>query len=130
MESKIHHRPSIENTQYIAALCKRFSLPIGKLHPPSMQDPIEASKKLTKLSFKALAGLDRPVVIEYFRRVEQELQAISKTQLADFFLTVRNVVDFARSQNIRHSVRGSAAGSLVVYLILGGVDPLANDLLF
>ncbi|MGO9736949.1 MAG: PHP domain-containing protein [Desulfomonilaceae bacterium] len=130
MESKIHHRPSIENTQYIAALCKRFSLPIGKLHPPSMQDPLEASKELTKLSFKELAGINSPVGIEYFRRVEQELQAISKTQLADFFLTVRNVVDFARSRNIRHSVRGSAAGSLVVYLLLGGVDPVANDLLF
>ncbi len=43
---------------------------------------------------------------------------------------VRNVVDFARSRNIRHSVRGSAAGSLVVYLLLGGVDPVAHDLLF
>ena len=130
MESKINYRPAIENTQYIASLCKRFSLPIGKLHPPSMQDPLEASKKLTKLSFKGLAGLNGPVGIEYFRRVERELQAIAKTQLADFFLTVRNVVDFARSRNIRHSVRGSAAGSLVVYLLLGGVDPVAHDLLF
>ncbi|MFH0958682.1 MAG: DNA polymerase III subunit alpha [Pseudomonadota bacterium] len=130
MESKINYRPAIENTQYVASLCKRFSLPIGKLHPPSMQDTLEASKKLTKLSFKGLAGLNGPVGIEYFRRVERELQAIAKTQLADFFLTVRNVVDFARSRNIRHSVRGSAAGSLVVYLLLGGVDPVAHDLLF
>ena len=130
MESKINYRPAIENTQYIASLCKRFSLPIGKLHPPSMQNPQEASEKLTKLSFKGLAGLNSPVGIEYFRRVERELQAIAKTQLADFFLTVMNVVDFARSRNIRHSVRGSAAGSLVVYLLLGGVDPVAHDLLF
>jgi len=130
MESKINYRAAIENTQYIASLCKRFSLPIGKLHPPSMQDTLEASRKLTKLSFKGLAGLNGPVGIEYFRRVERELQAIAKTQLADFFLTVRNVVDFARSRNIRHSVRGSAAGSLVVYLLLGGVDPVAHDLLF
>jgi DNA-directed DNA polymerase III PolC len=130
MESRINYHEAIENTQYVASLCERFYLPIGKLHPPSIQDPIEASKKLTKLSFKELAGLDGPVGIEYFRRVEQELQAISKTQLADFFLTVRNVVDFARSRNIRHSVRGSAAGSLIVYLLLGGVDPVANDLLF
>lgn len=130
MESKINYRPAIENTQHVAFLCKRFSLSIGKLHPPSMQNPQDASKKLTKLSFKELAGLNGPVGVEYFRRVEQELQAINKTQLADFFLTVRNVVNFARSRNIRHSVRGSAAGSLVVYLLLGGVDPVANDLLF
>ncbi|MGC8602608.1 MAG: PHP domain-containing protein, partial [Desulfomonilaceae bacterium] len=130
MECKIHYPPAIENTQYLASLCKSFSLPIGKLHPPSMQDPLEASEKLAKLSFKELARFNGPVGIEYFRRVEQELGAICKTQLADFFLTVRNVVNFARSQNIRHSVRGSAAGSLVVYLLLGGVDPVANDLLF
>ena len=130
MEGRIDYQRAIENTQYVASLCKRFSLPIGKLHPPSIQDPLEASQKLIKLSFKELATFHRPIGIEYFRRVDQELQAINKTQLADFFLTVRNVVDFARSQNIRHSVRGSAAGSLIVCLLLGGVDPVANDLLF
>lgn len=130
METRIKYRPAMENTQYVASLCNRFSLPIGKLHPPYMQNPLEASKKLAKLSFKGLAGVNGPVGIEYFQRVDKELQAISKAQLADFFLMVRNVVDFARSGNIRHSVRGSAAGSLIVYLLLGGVDPVANDLLF
>ena len=37
---------------------------------------------------------------------------------------------FARKSGIRHSVRGSAGGSLVVYLLLGGVDPVAHNLLF
>ena len=130
MENRIGYYQSIENTQYVASLCKSFSLPIGKLHPPSIQDPHKASEKLTRLCFKELAKFYAPVGIDYFRRLDQELEAVNKTRLADFFLFVRNVVDFARSGNIRHSVRGSAAGSLIVYLLLGGVDPVANDLLF
>ncbi len=130
MENRINYHQAIENTQYVASLCKRFSLPVGKLHPPSIQAPKKASEKLTKLCFKELATLNSPVGVNYFRRLDLELEAVNKTRLADFFLLVRNVVDFARSGNIRHSVRGSAAGSLIVYLILGGVDPVANDLLF
>ena len=130
MENRIGYYQSIENTQYVALLCKSFSLPIGKLHPPSIQDPHKSSEKLTRLCFKELARFYAPVGIDYFRRLDQELEAVNKTRLADFFLFVRNVVDFARSGNIRHSVRGSAAGSLIVYLLLGGVDPVANDLLF
>ena len=51
-------------------------------------------------------------------------------RLSNLFLLVKEVVDFAAEAGIRHSVRGSAAGSLVVFLTLGGVDPVANDLLF
>ena len=130
MKARIKYRQAIENTLYVASLCKCFSLPIGKLHPPSIQGHQKALEKLGKLCFKELASLYSPAGIGYLRRLDQEFQAVNKTQLADFFLTVRNVVDFARSQNIRHSVRGSAAGSLIVYLLLGGVDPVANDLLF
>lgn len=131
MENRINYHQAIENTQYVASLCKGFSLPIGKLHPPSIQDPQMASGRLAKLCFKEISKvLYAPVGIDYLRRLDRELEAVNKTQLADFFLLVRDVVDFARNQNIRHSVRGSAAGSLIVYLLLGGVDPVANDLLF
>jgi DNA-directed DNA polymerase III PolC len=68
--------------------------------------------------------------LHYLRRLDQELAVIDQMHLADFFLLVRQVVDFAREKGIRHSVRGSAAGSLVVYLLLGGVDPVAHNLLF
>ena len=130
MKVRVPHGESLENTSYLASLCANFSLPIGKLHPPSMQSPHDASKKLTTRCLKELAKLYNPVSVDYLRRLDQELEAIKKTKLADFFLLVRNVVNFARAENIRHSVRGSAAGSLVVYLLLGGVDPVLNDLLF
>ncbi|MDD3472317.1 MAG: DNA polymerase III subunit alpha, partial [Syntrophaceae bacterium] len=130
MRSRIKNDRAIENTQYVASLCKGFSFPLGRLHPPYIKDPREASLNLSKRCFRELAMRRSNVGIEYFRRLDWELGSINGMGIADFFLLVRKIVDFARRNDIRHTVRGSAAGSLVVYLLLGGVDPIANDLLF
>lgn len=130
MELRIPYRGALENTRYIAEMCRSFSLPVGRLHPPSLLPKSEGARKLTLLSLKETARLLKPVTANYVCRVEQELKVINQMGLADFFLLVREVVDFARNKNIRHSVRGSAAGSFVVYLLLGGVDPVAHNLLF
>jgi DNA-directed DNA polymerase III PolC len=63
-------------------------------------------------------------------QLERELDLIHQKGLSGYFLLVKDVRDFANTEGIRCTVRGSAAGSLVVYLLLGGVDPLAHDLLF
>ena len=130
MEERIPYPQAIDNTRHIASLCRSFSLPVGRLHPPLLQQPDEASAKLTALCLKEAAQCYQPLPLPYVRRLDHELIAISNSGLPDFFLLVRNLVEFARSKGIRHSVRGSAAGSLVVYLLLGGVDPLAHNLLF
>lgn len=130
MESRIPFPEAIENTSYIAELCGRFSLPIGKLHPPFLQSPEKAFFDLSQLCFKRAALLLNPVPAEYLRQLVHELSIINTQKLADFFLLVEKVIEFAAKSGIRHSIRGSAAGSLVVYLLLGGVDPLANNLLF
>jgi len=130
MEERIPYRPAIENTLHIAFLCKSFSLPIGGTHPPCFQKADEAADKLVKLCWRELARLKTPVGYPYIRQLEQELDTIKAKKLSDFFLLVKRVVDFAKKEGVRHSVRGSAASSLVVYLLLGGVDPVLNDLLF
>jgi len=130
MAERIDYHPAIENTLHIASLCKSFSLPIGRQHPPCFQAPDEAADKLIKLCWRELARVHKPAGYPYIRRLEQELATIKAKDLSDFFLLVKRVVDFAKQGEIRHSVRGSAAGSLVVYLLLGGVDPVRNDLLF
>lgn len=130
MRLRVPYPEALENTKHIAEMCRSFQLPVGRLHPPSLQPRSEASKKLTSFALKETARLFRPVPMNYVRELEKELTIINQMGLADFFLLVREVVDFARERNIRHSVRGSAAGSLVVYLLLGGVDPIAHDLLF
>ncbi|HMK33431.1 MAG TPA: DNA polymerase III subunit alpha [Desulfomonilaceae bacterium] len=130
MKRRVPYSEAIENTNYIASLCRSFSLPLGKLHPPLFQQPETAGRKLAVLGFKELSRLHRPVPTIYIQRLDQELESINRTGLADFFLVVRDVVNFAERKGIRHSIRGSAAGSLAVYLLLGGVDPVAHNLLF
>ncbi len=130
MQRRIPFPEALRNTAEIAELCKGFSLPIGKLHPPLFQQAEEASGKLKKLCFREVARLYKPLPLEYLRQLDHELATINQMKMADVFLLSRTVVDFARAKGIRHSVRGSAAGSLVVHLTLGGVDPLENNLLF
>jgi len=130
MRRRIPYPAAIDATREVARLCSGFSLPIGELHPPSIQKPREAARKLTALSLKELSRLHSPVPVNYLRRLDHELRVIEQLELSDYFLLVRDVVDFARGRGIRHSVRGSAAGSLVGYLLLGGVDPVEYDLLF
>lgn len=130
MSGRIPHPRAIARTAEIAALCASFSLPVGELHPPTLQNPEQASKRMADLCLKSLTHRYRPVPAEYLQRIDRELQVINRMELADFFLLVRDMVDFARSRGIRHSIRGSAAGSLALYLLIGGVDPVANELLF
>jgi error-prone DNA polymerase len=60
-----------------------------------------------------------------------ELAVIARLELAEFFLCVHDIVAAARRLGIRVSGRGSAANSLVAYLLgITGVDPLQHHLLF
>ncbi len=63
--------------------------------------------------------------------VETELDLIEKLQYEYFFLTVYDIVQFARSENILCQGRGSAANSAVCYCLnITEVDPSRLHLLF
>ncbi|MGH6894786.1 MAG: error-prone DNA polymerase [Dongiaceae bacterium] len=63
--------------------------------------------------------------------IEHELQLISQLGYAPYFLTVHDIVRFAREQNILCQGRGSAANSAVCYCLgITAVDPAHHDLLF
>src|SRR5262249_2175729 len=51
------------------------------------------------------------------RQLEHELEVIAKLELEEFFLCVHDIVDTARSLRLRVSGRGSAANSIVAYLL-------------
>ena len=60
-----------------------------------------------------------------------ELQLIEQLKFADYFLTVWDIVRWARSQNIICQGRGSAANSAVCFVLgITAVDPALFDLLF
>ena len=63
--------------------------------------------------------------------LEKELRLIGKMQIAPYFLTVYDIVSFAKSKDILCQGRGSAANSAVCYVLgITGVNPAEIDLLF
>ena len=65
------------------------------------------------------------------RQIEYELELISDMQYEPYFLTVYDIVRFARSNRILCQGRGSAANSAVCYCLgITEVDPARGNLLF
>jgi error-prone DNA polymerase len=63
--------------------------------------------------------------------LNKELALIAELKYAHYFLTVHDIVHFARSQDILCQGRGSAANSAVCYVLgITSVDPTKVDLLF
>lgn len=65
------------------------------------------------------------------RQLEHELTLIEKLQFADYFLTIHDIVNFAKERKILCQGRGSAANSAVCYVLgITAVDPVKMNLLF
>jgi error-prone DNA polymerase len=65
------------------------------------------------------------------RQMHRELDIITDLELENFFLVVREIVQEARRRGIRCAGRGSAANSIVAYLLrITEVDPIKHNLLF
>lgn len=65
------------------------------------------------------------------KRIEHELALITELRYEAFFLTVHDIVEFARRRGILCQGRGSAANSAVCYALgITEVDPSRMDMLF
>jgi len=65
------------------------------------------------------------------KQLRHELELIEKLDFARYFLTVYDIIAFARSRDILCQGRGSAANSAVCYCLnITAVDPATSDLLF
>jgi error-prone DNA polymerase len=65
------------------------------------------------------------------KTLKRELKLIGKLDLARYFLTIRDIVGFARSRDILCQGRGSAANSAVCFCLgITEVDPAKHQLLF
>lgn len=68
---------------------------------------------------------------ELRQQIEHELELISALHYESYFLTVHDIVQFARSQDILCQGRGSAANSAVCYCLgITEVDPARMNMLF
>ncbi len=64
-------------------------------------------------------------------QLSHELKLVQELEFEDYFLTVWDIVQFARSQKILCQGRGSAANSVICYLLeITSIDPVRMNLLF
>ena len=65
------------------------------------------------------------------QRLEYELEVIRQTRYSNYFLVVWDIARFAREKDIYFAVRGSAAGSLVLFALgVTDVNPLQYRIVF
>ncbi|HTG97719.1 MAG TPA: error-prone DNA polymerase [Burkholderiales bacterium] len=96
---------------------------------PENETPASWLRKLTEdgLRWRFPAGVPQKVAA----LVEHELRLIAELGYEPFFLTVHDVVSYARSQGILCQGRGSAANSVVCYALrITEVDPDRMNTLF
>ncbi len=123
---------ALSNTLRIAERCQ-FELRYGLQDLPTFPTPpgLDAIGYLTRLCEQALPWRYGAPSERVCRQLGYELQVIAQARLANYFLIVWDIVRFARLHNIRCQGRGSAANSLVAYLLaISPIDPLAHDLVF
>jgi len=97
---------------------------------PDGMDSYSYLKKLCTFGMKRLFG--DTVSRKYVDRLKYELDVINKMGFCNYFLIVSDYVRFAKESDILVGPgRGSAAGSLVSYLLgITTIDPIKYDLLF
>jgi error-prone DNA polymerase len=96
---------------------------------PEGHDPATWLRKLTEEGLRRRFPAGVPAKVA--GQVEHELKLIAELGYEPFFLTVHDVVRFAREQGILCQGRGSAANSVVCYALgITEVDPDRMNLLF
>src|SRR5207253_2480197 len=127
-----HHREAFANARAIANRCE-LDLGFGYQRLPGFAVP----EGYTAFSFlyalcqdgaRAKYGGMTPTVS---KQLAHELDVIHRCGLAEFFLINWDIVRFCKEHRIPAQGRGSAADSIVAYVLdITKVDPIAHDLLF
>jgi DNA polymerase-3 subunit alpha len=88
--------------------------------------------ELKKLALEGLAERKLENNEEYLSRLDEELEIIGQKNFGPYFLVVRNMLNWAKSEGIMVGPgRGSAAGSLLCYALgITDIDPIKHGLLF
>jgi error-prone DNA polymerase len=119
------HPQAIANTMEIAARCT-FSLDELRYEYPDEGNGEPPQARLERLAHAGLKWRYPEGAPEKARNlVARELALIGKLNYAPYFLTVHDIVTFARSRGILAQGRGSAANSIICYCL--GVTEIAPE---
>lgn len=131
--TKLYREEWLEESIYIASLCE-FNLkelqyeypseliPNGKTPMSYLRELVEHGKRLR---------FPEGVSAEVEQTIEKELFLIEDLKYPFYFLTIHDIVMFAKRQGILYQGRGSAANSVVCYCLeITSVDPRQISVLF
>ncbi len=124
---------AVARTADIATMCDfsldelRYEYPVDPVPPGNTPQ-----EELERLAWAGAAGRYPAGAPEKVRaQIVHELALIGGLSYAPYFLTVHDIVRFARGRGILYQGRGSAANSAVCYCLgITAVDPARIDLLF
>ncbi|WP_270938435.1 error-prone DNA polymerase, partial [Falsiroseomonas oryzae] len=131
---RLHRHPeALAATLRVVKAC-RFSLDqLSYEYPDEILDPGRTPQQTLEARVAAACAECWPdgVPEKVARQVRHELRLIAQMDYAAYFLTVHEIVRFARSRGILCQGRGSAANSAVCYALgITAVAPDKHDLLF
>ncbi len=130
----VNHSRAVARTVEIAERAQSFNLDQLRYEypdetcPPGLT-PMDYLRKLTWQGARKRYPNGVPAKVR--REIEHEFSLIEELEYAPYFLTVHDLVSFARSRGILCQGRGAAANSAVCYCLgVTSVDPDRIDVLF
>src|SRR3954447_26661701 len=127
------HEDAMRRTLEVAERCN-VEIELGRTLLPKFPVPNDgdAFEYLVELCEKGLGKRYEKVDADLRERLQFELKTIREMDFADYFLIVADFIGFAKRNHISVGPgRGSAAGSLVAYVLeITDLDPIRYDLLF
>ena len=131
--SRFRHVPeAIENTLKIAERVN-IQIPLNVWHFAPIEVPAGKTydEHLRDEAYRCVGNFYNPITDEITQRIEYELDIIKTKGYSPYFLCVADYVGYAKKVGIVESTRGSAAGSLVSYVLgITTVDPMRFKLPF
>jgi DNA polymerase-3 subunit alpha len=131
--SRFRHVPeAIENTVKIAERID-LQIPLNVWHfaPIDVPPGKTHDEHLRDETYRLVGNFYDPITEEITKRIEYELDVIQTKGYSPYFLCVADYVGYAKKMGIVESTRGSAAGSLVSYILgITTVDPIRFKLPF
>jgi error-prone DNA polymerase len=127
------HTEAVRATADIAGRCTFSLRELSYQYPDEIvmsgRTPQEALERLTRTALDSKFPEGPPK--SHVDLLEKELKLVEKLAYAPYFLTVNSVVQFARSQEILCQGRGSAANSMICFVLgITSIDPVKHTLLF
>ena len=117
----------VDNTQVIADKCEVYDIPNGD-GIPKVENAMEKLRAMAYDGLMAMEGIDD----SYIDRLEKELNVIDQLGYADYFLLIRDAVQWLKDNGkFLGWGRGSATGSLVSYCLgITRMNPVEHGLYF